>query len=209
MPTPAGRSARTGVPDSRGGPSISGGMVVDRVHIRPDFRPRPTTSPRLAGPENRPGADRLHPYAHHRQAGHRARPFHRAGLQHGPVSVTCADRTIGPPPAKRVAGRLLSAGDLGRLDKCSSPVRQLPDLERFIAVSRLCQQTMTLMPVRATGATTPRTPHYRCRATSQRMKALLAAKASADSALGWAPNLATTTSSVGSIQRYCPWIPAP
>ena len=40
-------------------------------------------------------ADRLHPHAHHRQAGHRARPRDRHGRQHRPVPLTAEPL---PPP---------------------------------------------------------------------------------------------------------------
>ena len=45
--------------------------------------------PRRLGPDLRQEgrADRLHPHAHHRQAGHRAGPVHRHGRQHRPVPL--------------------------------------------------------------------------------------------------------------------------
>ena len=48
--------------------------------------------PRRLGPHLRQEgrADRLHPHAHHRQAGHRAGPLHRHRRQHRPVPLGSA-----------------------------------------------------------------------------------------------------------------------
>ena len=49
-------------------------------------------------------ADRLHPHAHHRQAGHRAGPLHRHRRQHRPVPLTGRHQRLGHAPA--VMGRI-------------------------------------------------------------------------------------------------------
>ena len=51
-------------------------------------------------------ADRLHPHAHHRQAGHRAGPVDRHRSQHRPVPLdTCTRRRRGHGPRRRSAAR--------------------------------------------------------------------------------------------------------
>ena len=51
-------------------------------------------------------ADRVHPHAHHRQAGHRARPLDRHGLQHRPVPLSADSRACEAQESEEVEERL-------------------------------------------------------------------------------------------------------
>ena len=60
-----------------------------RRRVQGERGPAQHHEPRRLGPHLRQEgrADRVHPHAHHRQAGHRAGPVHRHGLQHRPVPL--------------------------------------------------------------------------------------------------------------------------
>jgi hypothetical protein len=59
--------------------------------------------PRRLGPHLRQEgrADRVHPHAHHRQAGHRAGPLDRHGVQHRPVPLRKGRDPAGVEPTRR------------------------------------------------------------------------------------------------------------
>ena len=58
-------------------------------------------------------ADRLHPHAHHRQAGHRAGPVDRHGRQHRPVPVTLTPVADDELERRDFEALLATRGELG------------------------------------------------------------------------------------------------
>ena len=95
-----------------------------RRRVQGERGPAQHHQPRRLGPDLRQEgrADRLHPHAHHRQAGHRAGPVHRHGRQHRPVPVAggrhgvLVDRRGGPgrgavsAPGSTTAGTRSTSG---------------------------------------------------------------------------------------------------
>ena len=72
-----------------------------RGRVQGERGPAQHHQPRRLGPHLRQEgrADRLHPHAHHRQAGHRAGPVHRHRRQHGSVPLTVVAPHVWSPTA--------------------------------------------------------------------------------------------------------------